>query len=186
MPDWNIEGLIPSIAPGQPGHSSHRSPYKIGIVEFVSRFAINEKRCRLIDGLIRYRSELHRLGVTEGFQWIDGSFLEHIETRENREPNDIDVVTFFNLHEEADRRALHQLFDDSYTKASYFIDAYPFVLSYPMGEEDVKMIAYWYSMWSHTREGIWKGFVQIDLSEREDELARETLTQIMEEGGYEL
>jgi hypothetical protein len=29
-------------------------------------------------------------------------------------------------------------------------------------------VAYWYSMWSHRRDGMWKGFVQIDLSPSED------------------
>ena len=34
------------------------------------------------------------LGFSTGFQWLDGSFVEDIEARENRAPNDVDVVTF--------------------------------------------------------------------------------------------
>jgi len=33
-------------------------------------------------------------------------------------------------------------------------------------------------MWSHRRNGLWKGFVQVDISPTEDEMAKALLTQI--------
>ena len=36
-------------------------------------------------------------------------------------------------------------------------------------------IAYWYSMWSHRRDGSWKGFLQLDLHQARDADAREWL-----------
>ncbi len=58
------------------------------------------------------------------------------------------------------------------------MDAYPFLLGGELNAEDVKQISYWYSMWSHRRNGQWKGFLQIGLSPDADDVARHLLTQI--------
>lgn len=67
------------------------------------------------------------------------------------------------------------LFDSEYTKKTYKVDAYILPLGNPMNSRHVRSIAYWNSMWSHRRNGIWKGFWQVDLSKAEDELARDAL-----------
>ncbi len=74
--------------------SAHSSPYVVTAGELVQRFAINASRCVILDGLLRYRAELRELGFVGGFQWLDGSFVEDVEAREDRAPKDIDVVTF--------------------------------------------------------------------------------------------
>lgn len=33
----------------------------------------------MLDGLLRKRAALHAAGLIQGFQWLDGSFLEHVE-----------------------------------------------------------------------------------------------------------
>jgi hypothetical protein len=55
-----------------------------------------------------------------------------------------------------------QQLKDTYHVDHYFqdLDATPGVL--------VKQSAYWYSMWSHRRNHIWKGFVQVDLGSIDD------------------
>jgi len=45
----------------------------------------------------------------------------------------------------------------------------------------VTAVSYWYSMWSHRRNGLWKGFVQVDISEKEDNIARALIAQIEQE-----
>ena len=47
-----------------------------------------------------------------------------------------------------------------------------------------KMVAYWYSMWSHqTNTGLWKGFLSVDLSPQEDILAMQILESKFAENG---
>lgn len=44
-----------------------------------------------------------------------------------------------------------------------------------MTERDVKVIAYWYSLWSHRRDDSWKGFVQVDLDPEQDAAVRQSI-----------
>jgi hypothetical protein len=46
-----------------------------------------------------------------------------------------------------------------------------------MEASSVRWISYWYSMWSHRRDGLWKGFVQVDLDSAQDPAAFQLLTQ---------
>lgn len=73
------------------------------------------------------------------------------------------------------------LFDPAQTKVTYHVDAYPFVLGRSMGAAEVRRISYWYSMWSHRRNGLWKGFVQVEISPDEDQIAEVLLSQIEQE-----
>ena len=173
IPTWNISGVLPPIQPGEAGHSPHRSPYVASMYQVVERFATSAERAGILQGLMDYRHELYLRGIVAGFQWLDGSFLEEIEALESPSPNDVDVVTFFSLPEGTDQRAfaahITDLFDHEQTKQRFHVDAYPFLLAPQIVERGIRQITYWYSMWSHRRDGIWKGFVQVDLSPREDE-----------------
>lgn len=75
IPAWNMSGIIPPVRPGQPGHSPDRSPYIASPATVVDRFAITADRRKILGGLLAYRAALRGLGLTTGFQWIDGSFL---------------------------------------------------------------------------------------------------------------
>lgn len=55
------------------------------------------------------------------------------------------------------------------------MDCYFSVLGQPVDARQVQNIAYWYSMWSHRRDGLWKGFVQVDLNPSQDADARAVL-----------
>ena len=57
----------------------------------------------------------------------------------------------------------------------YSIDGYFSELGQPVDALRVKIITYWYSMWSHRRDGLWKGFVQVDLNPLQDADARAIL-----------
>ncbi|MFH1113078.1 MAG: hypothetical protein V1792_04085 [Pseudomonadota bacterium] len=187
IPDWNIAGVLPPIRPGEDGHGTDRSPYAVSLRRVVERFATSSQRIDILQGLLSYRSELHNAGISNGFQWLDGSFAEQTELLESRHPNDIDVVTFFCLPPGMDERTLAQnhadLFRPDQTKSRFRVDAYPCVLGQPTQSRHVKQIAYWYSMWSHRRNGVWKGFVQVDLALGEDGEAAKALDFIRQEGG---
>lgn len=186
IPDWNMAGVLPPIRPNAAGHDPDRSPYKVRLNDVVEKFALSEERVDILNGLMDYRGALHGAGLVHGFQWLDGSFLENIEDTEARPPNDIDVVTFFELPPGQTQSTLFptivNLIDSDETKQNYRVDAYPFVLSSGMSEAAVRQTAYWYSMWSHRRDGTWKGFLQVDLSPAGDQLGRDRLAQIAAAG----
>ncbi len=96
IPGWTLSGVLPPINPASPT-STDRSPYQIGIFDFALRFGTSTDRNRSLLGLLEYRQVLRELGIAQGFQWIDGSFLEDVERLEGRVPNDLDVVTFAHL-----------------------------------------------------------------------------------------
>jgi len=114
-----------------------------------------------------------------GFQWLNGSFHENVEVNEARDPNDIDVVTFYKLPVGFNQQQAALQFADVFPKSeleqiklkqTYFVDAYIVSLGLP-GPILVQQSAYWYSLWSHRRDATWKGYLQIDLDPQEDALA---------------
>ncbi len=185
IPDWNLAHVLPPIRPNEAGHSKDRSPYKISTVTLVDRFASSKDRITILDGLLRYRKSLCEAGIVDGFQWLNGSFLENIEASEDRPPNDVDVVTFFKLPEGKTQLDLFKghsnLFQSTETKKDFLVDAYPCLLGEPTEKRHINQISYWYSMWSHKRDYTWKGFVQVDLSAGEDIAMEVLLKQKREE-----
>ncbi|MDO5090190.1 MAG: hypothetical protein Q4D61_01460 [Cardiobacteriaceae bacterium] len=182
LPAWNAMGILPPIRPPAWGNEFDRSPYVIDLAELVERFATSAARNRILAGLLAYRAALHAAGAVRGFQWLDGSFMEDVETLEGRAPRDMDVVTFFHLPDDMDQSGFAEqypnLFDKTAIAQTYSMDAYFVVLGEEMLAGDVRKITYWYSMWSHRRDGLWKGFVQIDLDSAQDEAARAVMNEI--------
>jgi hypothetical protein len=177
IPTWNALGLLPPVDPISPT-SSQRSPYRVTLLDVVMRFSMSSDRCRVLAGLLGYRNALHNIGICKGFQWLDGSFLEDVETLERRAPRDVDVVTFMHTPtnfapSETDLAVL----DHDNAKNRFQVDAYIVELDQVPPEQLVSYSAYWYSMWSHRRNQAWKGFLQIDLVATDDEQARQWLAQ---------
>ena len=165
IPAWNAQGVIPPIDVTSPT-SSNRSPYVVSLNDVVLRFGVTAERRAILAGLLGYRAALHAVGLSQGFQWLDGSFLEYVELLESRPPNDIDVVTFFRLPPGETQISLRQRslamapndpFDRPAVKGIYHVDGYWVVLDEP-AERIVEHTAYWYSVWSHRRSSAWKGF----------------------------
>ena len=180
IPAWNAQGILPPIDPDAPT-SGNRSPYRVSLVDFVLRFGNTESRRRILDGLLGFRSALQTMGLISGFQWIDGSFLENIEVLEERDPRDVDVVTFFRMpdgmNQESLLQASPQLFDQRAAKERYCVDAYFVQLNAGAPESLVDQSIYWTSVWSHRRSGQWKGYVHLDLAPGDDKAARSNLTR---------
>lgn len=175
LPSWNALGLIPPIDEQQPT-SVERSPYAVSLTDFVLRFGQTQPRRVVLEGFLKYRAGLHTAGLVSGFQWLDGSFLENVELLEVRAPNDIDVVTFFDLPAGKSQMDLQQQFPEMFPttrdahqklKAVYCVDAYVEHLG-KVPSRLVRQASYWYSMWSHRRNQAWKGYVQIDLASTDD------------------
>lgn len=178
IPAWNANGIIPPVSSAGPT-SAERSPYIVSLSEFVLKFAASPKRRQILNGFLQYRVRLHSAGLRIGFQWLNGSFLESVETTETRDPNDLDVVTFFSLSVGVTQQQVLSQAPDLFPrnevehtrlKSAYFIDAYYVSLGSP-APSLVQQSAYWYSMWSHRRDSTWKVYLQIDLDPAEDALA---------------
>lgn len=184
-PLWNDMGLIPPIDEAEPT-SSVRSPYEMDIIRFVTMFAITPVRKRILLGFLEFRQTLYLSGICDGFQWLNGSFSENIELIEHRPPNDIDVVTFFNLPDGVTEDIVFnrnpQIFDHEYVKSTHFVDSYFQSLQMP-GAQLVSSTVYWYSMWAHKRDWSWKGFLQVPLSPGLDGAAFTILNNAIVDGG---
>jgi len=180
IPQWNEDGALPPVDPFQPA-SVLRSPYLVSLKDVVLRFSTSRERRSILRGLLRYRLALHEAGCICGFQWIDGSFAEHVERLEDRCPNDVDVVTFLAAPCEREDDIDPVLFDQAYLKKTFQVDGY-YVESGLSFDELVQWTAYWYALWSHRRSQEWKGFLQIDLDAEEDAEALELLNYAEERG----
>jgi hypothetical protein len=159
--------------------------------EVVLRFATSPERRTILGGYLRYRGRLHAVGLVVGFQWLDGSFLENIELLEARHPQDLDVVTFYQLPAGVSQAQVlarepglfpRNLAEQVAFKSLYNVDAYLVDLATPPNRL-VQMSAYWYGMWSHRRDARWKGYLAIDLSPAEDGTAAGHLSAPAVTGG---
>lgn len=163
-----MAGVIPPIKPGATATGPERSPYSISAPEIVDQYCFSSNRAAILQGYLDLRAKLHATGIEKGVQWVDGSFLENIEDTEGRPPNDIDVVTFAELPPGQTQSSmfpvLQPLLDNSDVKARFKVDHYLIILPHTT----LRDICYWNSLWSHRRDGLWKGYAEIDLAPAQD------------------
>ena len=100
---------------------------------------------------------------------MDGSFLEDVESQEGRDPGDIDVVTFVDYP--ADPIALQtvllpkaSLLIRKHVKATYHVDHFWVALG-SAPRSIVDQTRYWTGLFSHRRDGVWKGMVAVELND---------------------
>jgi hypothetical protein len=186
IPNWNALGIIPPFDVASPT-SADRSPYLATLPDLVTRFGTSSVRCSLLERFLRYRAFLHQSRLVSGFQWINGSFLADVETLESRTPNDIDVVTFYRLPPGQTQKSIVAQFPDladrAKIKTDFMVDHYLVCLD-GQSEFLIKRGAYWYSLWSHTRNAVWKGYIEIDLTPHDDTLAFAELQALDTTGGH--
>ncbi|MEQ5801630.1 hypothetical protein [Halomonas sp. H10-9-1] len=191
IPDWTAESVLPPVDANNPT-SPARSPYEVSLVDLVQRFGTSQERIRILDGFLRYRQGLHDAGLTQGFQWLDGSYMEHVEALEKRPPNDIDVVSFIDFPGVKNQQEVLNSFNEIIgilpdarlaIKKYYHVDAYFVAMNVIPPERLVERSSYWYSMWSHRRDDSWKGFLQISLFP--NQAAREHLDRLKDQEGFQ-
>lgn len=116
--------------------------------------------------------------MTEGFQWVDGSFLEDVEKTQSRPPGDIDVVTFYWSSDpdftNTFLTAFPSIANRAKIKADFFVDHFPIDVGYHP-EATVEATRYWCGLFSHTRTGVWKGMLRIDLDTPADDASATAL-----------
>ena len=178
IPDFTVSGVLPPYLGPTPTVPSAMSPYPASFVEIANKMCASNERKAIMRGLLEYRQKLATVGLQAGFQWLSGSFMEDIETLESRHPNDIDLVIFVHrpaaVRADADWQAFysaHQpLLNPKHVKAAfpchcYFVD----LDSDPIGI--VSQTRYWFGLFSHRRNGLWKGLLEVPLAVSADDTA---------------
>ncbi|MCE9660594.1 MAG: hypothetical protein K8R60_18865 [Burkholderiales bacterium] len=187
IPAFNHSHVLPPFLGDSPKESAGSSPYQATASELVARLGNTPERRLLLRGLFDYRQALHNLGFSDGFQWLDGSFVEDVEAHEARPPNDIDVVTFAQRPAGMDPAAVNavvaanlDVFEPAKARVAYGCDAYVVQLD-GRPEKLVIRTAYYHSLFSHRRgDNVWKGFLMLPL-QSDDADALVTLNAFEEE-----
>lgn len=185
----NASSVLPPFIGEEPGVRASMSPYEADIEEFVTRFATSLERVVILRGLLCFRRELRGIGVVDGWQWFDGSFVEDVEAIRRRAPADIDLVTFSRVPgDPAEKRrvvmANINLFDRNRTKDLYKCDAF-FVDLDKKPELLIDDSRYWFGLFSHQREtALWKGMIKVAMqAQANDDAAFALLDQFERELG---
>ncbi|MDI9336710.1 MAG: hypothetical protein QM520_06750 [Gammaproteobacteria bacterium] len=166
IPNFDHNLVLPPHL-GDPRVPKDTSPYQCSSLELCQKFATSPARITILKNFLAFRDKLNHYGLLNGFQWLGGSFLEDAEKRESRSPNDLDLVTIYWDYDMPFQRNLEQEFpeftDACLAKLQYKLDHYPFDASYcPM--ITVAYSAYWIQLFSHNRDAVWKGILQVPLN----------------------
>jgi hypothetical protein len=171
--EYTNDGVLPPFLGPSPAHESGlMSPYKVSCVETVERFAQSTKRVQILRGWLQHRAALRQIGFNQGFQWLDGSFIE------DKQPGDIDAVTFLyfgtpSFPSANEAWALYDqnsnLFNREDVKAVFLVDAFFIDMLDPV-EMVVETSRYFLGLFSHQRiTMIWKGMLQVRLEDAQDD-----------------
>jgi hypothetical protein len=187
IPTNTQSGVLPPFLPEEsPSNMGAVAPYRVSLREVAERYSTSPVRIEILYGLLEFRKGLRSIGITEGFQWVDGSFVEDCENNRGHPPSDVDVITYSVRPEsckddEAWRQLIQSrpdLFHPVESKRSYKCDAY-FV---DLGVHPVHLVSqtrYWFGLFSHQRETfLWKGMLEVPLND--DDAAVE---QFLRQGG---
>ena len=166
---------------GDPTNIGQLSPYPCTTLDLCQRFGTTLERREILRKFLDFRERLRGEGLTNGFQWLDGSFVEDIETRDRRPPNDLDVVTVYWGYDIPFQQQVLANFPEAanprLAKANYSLDHYPFDAGFSP-ELTLEQTRYWILLFSHNRLGVWKGMLKIDLNTPDDDTAaRQQLEQ---------
>jgi hypothetical protein len=146
------------------------------MVDVCERFGTTVERKTILEKFLDFRARLRAEGLTNGFQWLDGSFLEDCETTNLRPPKDLDVVTVYWGYDAPFQARLRTNFPEvanpALSKSNYSLDHYPFDAGYNPSLT-LEYTRYWILLFSHNRQGVWKGMLKIELNTpAEDAAAR--------------
>lgn len=164
IPAFDHNHVLPPYV-GNPTRPSDISPYECSIIDFCQHFATSVKRISLLKSLIQFRLKMLAFGIQNGFQWIDGSFTENIEVSEKRDPNDIDIVTFYRgLSSQQENDIVHsfqEFLNPRLSKSIFNLDHYPVDYG-STPERTVELTRYWIQLFCHNRNRVWKGMIKIN------------------------
>jgi hypothetical protein len=173
IPPFTIDGVLPPyVGPNGPGGAGEDlSPYEVSVTEVVATLGSTQNRQDILRRWLSHRSLLRAAGIEQGFQWLDGSFLEQ------KEPNDLDTVSFVYRPEYAIQledwttfiAENRRLFDRGQVKQNFRLDAL-FIDLHGHPETIVEMTRYFMGLFSHRRgDDLWKGMLKVRLENAADD-----------------
>lgn len=182
FPGFNPSGVIPPFTNSPIERDG--SPYQTDLCTLINNLGTTPERRRILGRFLDYREALRNLGITAGFQILDGSFTEDCERLRGHPPSDIDLVTYGYLPVPPQEvltfiAAYPNLFQSSLSKRWFDCDAY-FVDMAKSSEFIIEDTFYWYGLFSHQKAtASWKGMLRIPLM-ADDVAARELLASFAE------
>lgn len=166
VPAFDHNSVLPPHL-GNPAIPAHLSPYPATTVELCQTLGTTPERRVILERFLQFRAQLTAAGLVNGFQWIDGSFVEDIEATANRPPNDLDVVTVYWGYDIAFQQQVFAAFPEVanpiLSKANFSVDHYVVDASFSP-PFTVEWTRYWISLFSHNRVSVWKGMVRVNLN----------------------
>ncbi len=166
IPDFDHNNVLPPHT-GNPAIKTDLSPYLCTTLELCQKFATSPNRVKILKNFIAFRGIIFNLEIKSGFQWLDGSFLENVEIQQNRSPNDLDLVTFFDKIDLSGQGVIFNQFPDFFrptlSKTNFTLDHYVVDLMNLGPEMVAKQTRYWVQLFSHNRVGVWKGMLELSL-----------------------
>ena len=111
--------------------------------------------------------------------------MEDIETIETRHPQDVDVVNFCYRPAAAVDDVVwnslinsnRALFDPALAKTSFKCDPYFVDFAMPPGSV-VNLARFWFGLFSHRRNGLWKGLLQVPIALSQDDIDASIAVQL--------
>ena len=170
IPDWNSQGVLPPVRPGAGGTAADRSPYRVSLHQLVTTFAFlrsGQLSCGDSSTTVPLCTPPASSSVSSG---LTAALLRTLRRWKGESP----TIWMWLRFVVRQRRGYDHLFASAAMKEAFHIDAYLYRIDPPLTSDRVRWIAYWYSLLAHRRNGLWKGFVAVDLSPVEDPDARET------------
>ena len=171
IPDFDHNNVIPPFIGNDATEYGENSPYLCTSLELCERFATSEDRKQILLGFINFRLALRNFGFTNGFQILDGSFLENIETSEQRSPKDLDLLTIYWGYDISFQQNINNnfpaFFNPEMAKQDYLLDHYFLDMYIPSA---IDQIFYWNQLFSHNRNLVWKGMLKIIVNTPEDDI----------------
>jgi len=183
IPEFDLHGVLPPFVGQTPTLPAARAPYACTLNQIIERLGTSDRRRQILAGFIEYRQALRGLGVHNAVQWCDGSFVE------DKEPNDIDVITWAPLgamaKEEKERLLAENLWivDPRECKKRFKVDGYFIDTSVLDPQALIERATYWYGLFTHQRQTLrWKGILKVQLRDAmDDNVAKLMLAQAGEE-----
>jgi len=170
IPDFDHNQVLPPHL-GDPRQADELSPFPVTSEEVCAKLATSPERRAILQGWLDFRQRLATFNIADGFQWLDGSFMEDIETSEARAPHDLDLITYFVLPPglppsqfiSTVQVGLPEFFDRDRSRQTFHLDHFPVHLQVN-GKALVDITRYWTGLFSHRRNGVWKGMLRVELN----------------------
>ena len=170
LPAFNHSHVLPPFL-GDTMSLGRASPYVTDAAELATQLGMTAERKRLLHGFFALRECLDALGFSDGFFWLDGSFVELVEESRGTAPADIDVVCFVHApigiappQVQALMDQHPELFHRETCKIRFGCDFFIVNLDKP-AKKLVQEVRYWYGLFSHRQsDQLWKGMLEVPLA----------------------